>query len=239
MISTCDHIQRLYEKLEGKFITSAAHIAEKLNTIQAFIFDWDGVFNAGVKGVNLPTTFSEIDAMGINLLRLSYWLKNKTLFPIAIITGENNPAACQLAQREHFNAVYFGVKNKKIALTHFCKQYDSHPKEIAFVFDDVLDLSIAQAVSLRFMLRITANPLFSEYIIENKLADYLTAQPGSGNGVRAVTELIIGLQGNYEATLAERMHYTDSYQTYLRLRNKMATTLYAYKNEKIELEEIK
>ena len=226
-------IKELYETLGGEFVLDPGLMADKLRFIKAYVLDWDGVFNDGTKSINTQSGFSEIDAMGTNLLRFSYWLQHKALPFTAIITGENNEAAYQFAQREHFNTVYFGAKNKKIALSHFCKKLRIQPSAIAFVFDDVLDLSVANDVGLRFLIKGKANPLFKKYVEEKQLADYITSQPGSGHGLREVTELMIGLQGNYEATLAVRVQHAPTYTQYLLQKDKVRTVFYACKNEKV------
>ncbi|MCG8339690.1 MAG: phosphatase [Cytophagales bacterium] len=228
-----DLLRALYGNEGGEFILPATSLANKLASIKAYLFDWDGVFNGGVKGLNTHSTFSEIDVMGSNLLRLSHWLENNLLPLVAIITGEANKTARWLGEREHFDVVYWSIKNKKVALDHFCAQWDVQPQEIAFVFDDVLDLPLAQAVGLRFMVSNKANPLFKTYVRKKQLADYITGQPGNGYALREVTELMIGLRANYDTTLEERIGYTHRYQEYLTVKNKRTTACYTYENEAI------
>ena len=43
-------IESLFKSVGADFIISAEEIKNKLKHIKAFIFDWDGVFNAGLKG---------------------------------------------------------------------------------------------------------------------------------------------------------------------------------------------
>ena len=42
-------IIRLFEKEGGEFITPPSSFIKKLKGVKAIIFDWDGVFNSGVK----------------------------------------------------------------------------------------------------------------------------------------------------------------------------------------------
>lgn len=228
-----DSIQTLYEGGKGEFTLTPTSIANKLALIKAYVFDWDGVFNGGVKSMNTQSTFSEIDTMGINLLRFSHWLEHNTLPIVVIITGESNKTARWLGEREHFDAIYAGIKNKKVALDHFCAQWDVQPQAVAFVFDDLLDLSLAQKVGLRFMVSNQANPLFKRYVKKKQLADYITGQPGNGYALREVTELMIGLRANYDMTLEARIDYTHRYQEYWTIRNERTTTFYAYDSEAI------
>src|SRR5579872_4420715 len=93
-------IKNAFTSLGGRFITPAETIKSKLQDIQAFIFDWDGVFNTGFKSEVAPSLFSEIDAAGLNLMRYGYYRINKTLPLCGIITGEENPAAVHFSKRE-------------------------------------------------------------------------------------------------------------------------------------------
>ncbi|MCY7352776.1 MAG: hypothetical protein LH606_19310 [Cytophagaceae bacterium] len=43
------HIQTIFEDLGGHFVTPAPKLAEKVARVKAVVFDWDGVFNDGVK----------------------------------------------------------------------------------------------------------------------------------------------------------------------------------------------
>lgn len=204
---------------KGEFIISPEEIAEKLINIKAFIFDWDGVFNSGVKDENGCSSFNEIDSMGTNLLRFNHYLRNHVCPKIVIITGENNKIAFDFAKREHFDAVYYSSKNKRKALEHFCKQYKLTPAEIAFVFDDVLDLNVSEIVGLRMMIGRDATPIFKNYVVDNNLADYITHNPGDKYAVREISELLISSTGMYNDTITHRKNNSNEYAAYLKLRN--------------------
>src|ERR1043165_362016 len=101
---------------KGKFLTDSKVFLQKLKKIKAFLYDWDGVFNNGHKTESGSSSFSEIDSMGTNLLRFSHFLKEDELPLTAIMTGEYNKATVAFSKREHFHALYTGIKNKKDAL---------------------------------------------------------------------------------------------------------------------------
>ena len=228
-----ENIASIFELNGGEFSLPFSSIAEKLKTIKAFVFDWDGVFNAGIKGENTHSTFSEADSMGTNLLRFSYWLKTGKIPFTAIITGENNLSAFKLAKREGFNTVYFGFNHKIQALEHIKQHYLIEHKEVSFCFDDVLDLSLAQKVGLRFVIRRNASPLFLEYIKNNHLGDYISANEGQNHAVREVCELILGLNNQYEAILNQRIAYNEAYQQYLSEKKVIKTEFFTIDKEKI------
>ena len=54
----------------------------------------DGVFNNGMKTGEQGSLFSDVDAMGTNMLRFNYYLNNNKTIPLSfIITGSNNQSA--------------------------------------------------------------------------------------------------------------------------------------------------
>ncbi len=230
------NIQQLFEKQGGIFLSSAENLQTSLQNIRAFVFDWDGVFNTGIKNITQGSGYSEPDSMGLNILRLDYWLQHGNLPHIAIITGEHNPAAEKLARREHFSALYSGIKDKAVALQHFCNHFSVSSEQIAFSFDDILDISAARSCGLRFTVKRNASPLFQEYIRSYHFTDYITGNSGGNHAVREISELILGLSRGYENALNERINYTDAYKKYLSLRN--SGELRMYQSEAGEIIEV-
>lgn len=228
-----ESIQKIFESYGGIFMTPASKIAKKLENIRAFLFDWDGVFNSGKKGVEFTSTYSETDVLGINLLRFSYYLRFKSLPFIAIVTNLVNESAFQLAKREHFNAVYLSVKNKKDALHHIQEVFEIRPSQIAFIMDDVLDLSAAGVTGLSFMVGRKASPLFTDYVKKNELVDYITFQRGDLNAVRELCELIVGLSGNFVQTIEERVKFSENYEAYHDLKEEIEAKFYHKVDKKI------
>jgi 3-deoxy-D-manno-octulosonate 8-phosphate phosphatase (KDO 8-P phosphatase) len=220
---------------KGEFVTNYLTLKQKLRQIKALVFDWDGVFNNGQKNIEGHSGFSEVDSMGVNMLRFSHYLLNKQAPLTAIITGENNQLAFSFAQREHFNAVYYKMANKETALLHFCKQHGFSPAEVLFVFDDVLDLSAARLAAIKCMVGRTANPLLLQYAKDNRAADYITRFDGSNYAVREVCELMMALGNNYYSVMDHRTRFSDVYQAYLSERNNAKTVHYtADKNEIVQ-----
>ena len=218
-----EHIGNFYK---GRFIIEPVLLAEKLKRIKAYIFDWDGVFNDGYKDERGSSPFSEIDSMGTNLLRFNHYLRNGEIPLIVIITGEKNHSAFKLAQREHFNAVYYSIKNKQEALYYICDHHKITPEEVAFVFDDVLDFSIAAVAGLRVMVPHSANPLLIEFALQQGLADYITYHDGSTHAVRETTDLLMTLSDQYENTIRQRMEFSSSYRQYLSKRQILVTCFF-------------
>jgi 3-deoxy-D-manno-octulosonate 8-phosphate phosphatase (KDO 8-P phosphatase) len=205
---------------KGRFVSSPSEIEQKLQSIKAYIFDWDGVFNDGHKYADGSSSFSETDSMGTNLIRFTHYLKNKELPAASIITGEHNKAAFHFAARENFHDVYYRIKHKETALQHFCDQNKIKSSEVLFVFDDVLDFSAAKIAGLRIMVSHSCNPLLIDFAIKNNLVDYITFHDGANGAIREASELIMELSGLFDSSIEHRMQFSSTYQSYINQRNK-------------------
>jgi 3-deoxy-D-manno-octulosonate 8-phosphate phosphatase (KDO 8-P phosphatase) len=223
----------IVSQFKGKFFIEPEELRDRLLQVQAYVFDWDGVFNGGIKDESGSSSFSEVDAMGTNLLRFNHYLRHNQSPPVAIISGEKNPAAFSLARREHFDSVYYQAKHKVDALNHFCTRHELRPDQLAFVFDDLLDFSAAAEAGLRILVGRECNPLLVQYAVREGLADYLTAADGSRHAIRETVELLTGISGQYEETLAGRQRYSEEYKKYLGIRNQLATRFFAVQDGRI------
>ena len=214
----------LFEELGGEFISPSSLFEKKWNKIKAIVFDWDGVFNTGLKGHETTSHFTEADSMGVNMLRFSCWLKNgNNQLKTAIITGQKNVSALHFAKREHFDAIYMGKANKTIAFNDLLNSMDLKAEEVMFVFDDVLDLPLAEKAGLRIMINRYSSPLFYHHVKTQGLADYISFNEGGENAVREVCELLIGANGNYTEVMEKRSAFEGDYEHYLLQRNKAET----------------
>lgn len=218
---------------EGTFITPANEIAQKAGRINAYIFDWDGVFNTGAKSADGSSSFNEVDSMGINMLRYNHYMRKGFNPLVAIITGENNPTAFAFAKREHFHGVYYGIKNKRAALEHLCASHDIAPEEIAFFYDDIVDLEVASLCGVRMMAGRQSSPVLRKLVTDNKLADYITSHSGGNYAIREATELLMYLNGQHDETMLERSRFSESYRDYLNSRNIPVTSFYTAIDQKI------
>jgi 3-deoxy-D-manno-octulosonate 8-phosphate phosphatase (KDO 8-P phosphatase) len=216
-------IIKLFQQGGGEFISPPSLFIDRLKNIKAVLFDWDGVFNDGTKRGTEGSIFSEIDAMGTNLLRYAFWKKNGALPVTGIITGENNPAAVALGQREHFHEILLLAKNKAQVFSSFCGRHGLKPEQVLFFFDDVLDLEVARQCGMRIMIGRSATPMLTKFVKESALVDYITSHDGGGHGLREGCELVIGLLNLYEAVVKNRMIFSEDYQSYLSGRQEVRT----------------
>lgn len=207
----------------GEFTTASKVLRDKLHNIKAILFDWDGVFNSGVKG-EIPSTFNEVDSMGINMLRFGYYMVSGHIPYTAIVTGETNQTAFKWAKRESLNNVYFQVKHKADLLEQLKKEQNIEPDQILFVFDDILDLSLAKEVGARFLVNRKANPLFNAYCIKNNLCDYITYSSGNENAIREISEVVLDALGKFDETIEERILFDGIYSKFLKEKTIITTS---------------
>ncbi|HEY3517828.1 MAG TPA: phosphatase [Gammaproteobacteria bacterium] len=213
----------VFSRLGGTFVTPIATLVERMRTIRGFVSDWDGVFNQGAKGEGAESTYSEPDSMGTNLLRYALWRQHGELPIAALITGMQNPSARTFALREHFHAVYYGARNKTVAIEALCRTQRVSSDRLVCVFDDVNDLGMAFACGIRVLVQRSASPLLREYVVRQGLCDYVTAHPPERHAVREVCELLLGLLGSFESVVTSRVAWDSDYAAYFSARQSLTT----------------
>lgn len=223
-----------YRKKGTQFILPQEELIVKLKGVKALIFDWDGVFHSGYKSENQSSLFSEADSMGVNMLRFAYSLLNDGEIPYtAIITGENNKTAFYWAEREHLDDVFFKIKDKVEILNWLEENKGLKKEEVLFVFDDILDLSMAKECGVRYMINRDASIALHSYCKENKMCDLITANDGGNHAVRELCELTINLLGNWNTVVTERITFNNKYAPYIKKRQQIETNIYTLKNGEV------
>jgi 3-deoxy-D-manno-octulosonate 8-phosphate phosphatase (KDO 8-P phosphatase) len=226
-------VQNLFEQVGGEWLSSPSLILERLQNIRAFVFDWDGVFNDGVKFGTQGSPFSEVDSMGTNMLRFGYYLQHGVLPAVAVITGEHNPSAVFWAGREHVASLYSRSADKRVSLEHFCATNGLSPSEVIYFFDDVLDIPVAALAGIRVMIGRKGSPMFTSYVKKHSFADYITGAGGGHGAVREGCELLLGLMGMYDRAIHSRAAYSAEYSRYIALRNDNPCRYWIYTSEGI------
>lgn len=216
-------VLKAFEALGTRLLRPAEELEEQVKQVKALVFDWDGVFNNGWKDRDGGSPFSEVDSMGVNLLRFSLWQRTRSMQPCVVITGQQNPYAERFAEREHLNGVYMGFTNKPEAFDAFLAEHKLEAKDVAFFFDDVLDLPLARRCGLRILMKRPSSPVLEAHIIAHGDADVITGLSGGEHGVREACELLITLNGNASETIEQRVAYSADYQAYLAMRGAIAS----------------
>ncbi|HWY38761.1 MAG TPA: phosphatase [Bacteroidia bacterium] len=230
--------QNIFENIGAEFLLPQYKVSEKLQGIKAFVFDWDGVFNTGEKNNGGSSSFSEVDSMGTNLLRFSFFLQYNKMPLTAVISGEKNEAAFFFCKRERFHASYFKIADKSIALNHFCEEHGIKPHEVCYFFDDVLDLPIARVAGLRIFIPRKATTQFTKYVRQNHMADYITACTSAEFAIRESCEMIMTISGLFDRVITHRMNFDDTYKRYTEARNGTTTGFYTLSNSQVSKVEL-
>ena len=169
-----------------RFATPPEELAEKLARVRGVVLDWDGVGGTGLKGPDAPSSFNEIDSMGLNLLRFVLWRRGGRggIPPLAVVSGALDTAAQAFADRENLAGLYMGFLDKRLALDHLCRAHGLSPSEFLFIFDDVIDFGMAERCGARFLVARPAQPLVEAFVRRNRLCDYVVREPGGTGAVR-------------------------------------------------------
>jgi len=224
----------LFRSNGAKIVSEEYVFAENFKIIKALIFDWDGVFNEGWKGDNVLSPFSEIDSMGINMLRFGLWLKTGSIPHVFIVTGLKNLSAQTISNREGFTALYLETIDKGKAIQHISNNFQIQPQEMVCFFDDILDIPMAKDCSLRMFIHRKSNPLFEKYVIENQFCDYVTASESGKTAIREICEFLLGMGGVFDDTISKRISFSAEFKEFMRLRKERHPVLYRFNGTEIE-----
>jgi 3-deoxy-D-manno-octulosonate 8-phosphate phosphatase (KDO 8-P phosphatase) len=169
---------------------NAEHI-EKIKALKLLILDVDGVLTDGRlffdQHGNEYKCFHARDGHGLKLLRQSG-------VEVAVISGRNSNSVALRMQSLGIEHVYQGHENKRAAFKEILQILQLNPYQAAHVGDDLLDLPIMTQVGFAIAVH-DANFAVKRY------ADWCTSTPGGGGAVREVCDLIMQVQGNFDAIL--------------------------------------
>lgn len=190
--------------------------------IRGLILDWDGVWTNGRKRPDGQSDFSEHDTMGLNLLRFAHFAATGEMLRIAIVTGERNPTAEFVVQREHYDDFIFYARDKTKAAGLLESRWGIPRNEWGFVFDDVLDLGLAAMVGRRAMVKWDFTQAVQDIARQEGLVDDWI-EPNSA--VRRWCESYLLEMDWLGSAVAERRAWSPRYQAYWAQRNELQPTV--------------
>jgi N-acylneuraminate cytidylyltransferase len=157
------------------------NINSKARKIKLFAIDVDGVLTDGgmyySENGECLKKFNAKDGMAIELLR------DNGIVPV-IITKENSNIVLRRAEKLKVQEVHVGVENKAKVIDDLIKKYDLSLQEVAYIGDDVNDLSAMERVGLRFCVADAEEEVRS-------IADYVTKRRGGNGAVREATNMLL------------------------------------------------
>lgn len=157
------------------------NIKKSKKKIKLFAIDVDGVLTDGgmyySKEGEVLKKFNTKDGMGIELLR-----KNN-IIPV-IITKEDSKIVIKRAEKLKIKEVYIGIKDKLKIIEKLAKKYNLEFRNIAYIGDDINDLSVLKNVGLSF----APNDATSEI---KKIVNHVTLKKGGEGALREAIDFIL------------------------------------------------
>ncbi|MGF1531866.1 MAG: HAD-IIIA family hydrolase [Puniceicoccaceae bacterium] len=157
------------------------NLDQALSRVRLFLTDVDGVLtDAGMyyseNGDELKK-FNTRDAVGLRLLRESG-------IKVGIITSEDTALVARRAKKIGVDFLVQGAKNKAEELDKILVETGFSADQVAFIGDDINDLTIFARVGL------TATPADGQSAVKSK-ADYICRAKGGEGAVREIAEEIL------------------------------------------------
>lgn len=160
-----------------------------LTRIKAITLDVDGVMTDGslicFDDGNLLRIYNAKDAMGLRMAQMAG-------LTVAIITGGRSRSivarfrTCGAKEED----IYLGCRDKMKDFKHFCEKYNFKPEEVAYVGDDIPDVSVIKAAGLGVAP--------ADAVAEAKeAADFVSPFPGGKGCIRDLSERILKAQGKW------------------------------------------
>ncbi len=166
---------------------------EKAKKIKAILFDIDGVFTDG--GIIYDNNGMEYKKYNVKDGQIIAHLKRLD-FIVGAITGRKSDVVKNRCDELKLNFHKHGVKDKLIEYEIFKTKYNLADEQIAYIGDDIIDLSIL----VRCGLSATPNDA-RIYIKEN--VDIVTDTKGGEGVFRDISDYILGSQNLLESLIIQ------------------------------------
>ena len=168
-----------------------AHILEKAAQVKLLALDVDGVMTSGqiyftAQGDELKA-FNILDGQGIKILQ-------RHGVQVAIITGRTSPLTARRAADLGIAHLRQGREDKLVALKELCDTLQIPLSEVAYVGDDLPDLSAIRAVGIGATVP-------NAYWLIHRHADYCTRASGGEGAVREMADLLLHARGVLQGAL--------------------------------------
>ena len=162
---------------------------ERAKKISLLILDVDGVLTNGQlifsdQGEAMKV-FNTQDGLGISAA-------NQAGLKTAIITGRETEMVRRRGAELNITHVYQGAKDKLQAYRELLHNYSLLPEQVAYIGDDINDLSVMTRVGLACAVANAVEDV-------KKRAHVITTRQGGQGAVREVIELILMAQGKWDS----------------------------------------
>lgn len=160
----------------------------KAKNIKAILFDVDGVLTDG--GIIYDNSEVEYKRYNVKDGQIISYLK-KYGFIVGAITGRESNVVKNRCEELKLDFHKHGIKDKLEEYKKFKKLYNLKDENIAYIGDDIIDLSILCRCGL------SATPNDARYYIKNSV-DIVTASKGGEGVLRDISDYILDKQSFLE-----------------------------------------
>jgi len=167
------------------------HLKSKAKKIKGIIFDVDGVLTDG--GIIYDNDFKEYKRFNVKDGQIISHLRSNG-FVVGAITGRESDVVKKRCEELKLDFHEHGVNNKLLKYENFKKNFDLADDEVAYVGDDIIDLSVLSRVGL------SACPSDARYYIKENVDIVLDSKGGEG-AVRDLSDMILEEQGKLETII--------------------------------------
>jgi len=171
-------------------------VAKKAKKIKAIVFDVDGVLTDG--GIIYDNTGMEIKRFNVKDGQIISHLKAHG-FIVGAITGRDSEVVKNRCKELKLDFHFHGSSDKLVQYNKIKKEYNLIDEEIAYIGDDIIDLSILT----RCGLSCTPNDA-REYM--KKYVHYVTPSNGGEGALRDLADFILNEQGLFEAIIEKQLN---------------------------------
>lgn len=169
-----------------------ADVAERAARIRLACFDVDGTLTDGSLGISSDGSEFKIfhvhDGLGLKLLQQSG-------IEVAIITARQSPIVAHRARELGIARLLQGCTDKLSAMLGMARELGLDESQIAFMGDDLPDLSAMQRAGLA-VAPANAHSWTAQH------AHWCTQRAGGQGAARELADLILSAQGRVEASVA-------------------------------------
>lgn len=164
------------------------NLTQRILIVKLVVFDVDGVLTDG--RIYKSDTGEEMlafdvrDGMGIARLK-------EEGIDVAIITGRSSGAVRTRSKELGIDKMVMGKKNKGEAIENMAREYGFQMDSIAFVGDDILDISAMKKVGLAVAVADAVEEV-------KKVAHLVLEKPGGRGAAREFAEIILKAKGVWD-----------------------------------------
>lgn len=160
---------------------------EKLQAINTFIFDYDGVLTDGKVLV-----INENEQLRSSNVKDGYALQYavKKGYRICIISGGNSSSMSQRMESLGITDVFLGIQNKLETYNNYLSDNNLDKSQIVYMGDDIPDYEVMLNVGVATCPSDAANEIKS-------IADYISDSKGGEGCVRDIIEQVLRLHNKW------------------------------------------